>query len=146
MCIGRKLNAVAQLLTVDVLQGAAGRSFCEVCPAGYYCDGATVAPTPCPSGNYCPLGTHFGSEYPCPRGTFNNGTTLAAASQCTPCLPGFYCGNNGTVVCASYSASSVTVACGLNRGGQECARLPPSPLYQHLLLLAPLTLELDMAL
>ena len=37
---------------------ATGRSTCEQCPAGYYCEQNTTDPTsdPCPTGHYCPPG------------------------------------------------------------------------------------------
>lgn len=31
----------------------------------------------------------------CPVGTFSNSTGLTGAQQCTPCLPGSYCGSSG---------------------------------------------------
>ena len=51
----------------------------------------TFALTPCPSGHYCPEGTRFDSEFPCPLGTFNNNTGAGDASACTACSPGKYC-------------------------------------------------------
>ena len=37
---------------------ATGRSTCEQCPSGYYCEQNTTDPTsdPCPTGHYCPPG------------------------------------------------------------------------------------------
>ena len=48
-----------------------------ICPEGYYCEIATVDPTPCPNG------------------TFSNGTGLERESQCFQCTPGFYCNGLG---------------------------------------------------
>ena len=46
---------------------------CYVWPlSGYYCINSTVTPVICPIGHYCPEGTTFDQEYPCPPGTFNN--------------------------------------------------------------------------
>ena len=42
--------------------------------AGWYCINETVNPTICPMGYYCPEGTKFAEEFPCPEGTFNNDT------------------------------------------------------------------------
>ena len=50
---------------------------CNLCDAGHFCDNTGgiwvlgVAST-CPKGYYCPEGTSFGTEHPCPVGTFNN--------------------------------------------------------------------------
>ena len=44
---------------------------------GRYCN-ATFGPVEspdayiCPSGYYCPDGTEYDTQYPCPLGTFNN--------------------------------------------------------------------------
>eukprot|EP01012_Entosiphon_sulcatum_P020572 TRINITY_DN2549_c0_g1_i18.p1 TRINITY_DN2549_c0_g1~~TRINITY_DN2549_c0_g1_i18.p1 ORF type:complete len:7257 (+),score=712.60 TRINITY_DN2549_c0_g1_i18:702-21773(+) len=54
-------------------------------------------PKACPPGYYCPLGTQFATQYPCPPGTFSNSTLLTAASECTPCLPGMYCGTSALI-------------------------------------------------
>jgi hypothetical protein len=40
----------------------------------------------CVAGHYCVDGTRVQSEYPCPAGTFNNITGLAAATDCFDCL------------------------------------------------------------
>lgn len=69
-----------------------GQSACEACPSGFFCAGATAVPSDCPPGFYCPIGTRFGSEYPCPEGTFSNSSNLMATGQCLPCSPGMYCG------------------------------------------------------
>ena len=48
-----------------------------MCPGGFYCN-ATSGPVIiygsyiCPEGYYCPNGTEYAEQYPCPRGTFNN--------------------------------------------------------------------------
>ena len=53
---------------------------CDACPAGYFCDntmGIVVLDndtTICPMGYYCPEGTRYNHEFPCPVGTFNNRT------------------------------------------------------------------------
>ncbi len=44
---------------------------------GFYCN-ATIGPVvwygayTCPEGYYCPNGTQYAEQFPCPRGTFNN--------------------------------------------------------------------------
>lgn len=59
------------------------------CPAGFYCGTeATVEPTVCPKGHYCPEATS--SPLPCNDGTYSNATGRKTAEQCTPANPGFY--------------------------------------------------------
>ena len=60
-------------------QNEVGRWDCKTCEEGFYCN-ATFGPvvhymqTVCPEGHYCPAGTKYDVEFPCPRGTFNNRT------------------------------------------------------------------------
>jgi len=44
---------------------------CLSCPAGSYCVGDHLVPSPCPVGFYCPAGTGYDWQ-PCPPGTFNS--------------------------------------------------------------------------
>lgn len=43
------------------------------------------------SGYYCPAGTKYSTEYPCPLGTFSNVTGLQNVSVCTACPGGYFC-------------------------------------------------------
>ena len=67
---------------------------------GYYCDNS-LAPVAdlgnytCPTGHFCPVGTHRATEHPCNPGTYNNNTGLDSAAQCQECPPGFYCQDSG---------------------------------------------------
>ena len=76
------------------------KDFCKLCPARFYCN-ATYGGVDnfnqyvCPEGHYCPNGTRFAEEFPCENGTFNNLTGRASQSECTPCLPRYYCGEPG---------------------------------------------------
>ncbi|KAH8064675.1 hypothetical protein JL722_1554 [Aureococcus anophagefferens] len=72
-----------------------GASECAACPISHYCELATVTPQWCPKGFYCPLHTQYGSQHPCPNGTFTNRTRLAHEADCEPCSPGHYCGAPG---------------------------------------------------
>ena len=60
-------------------QNTEGQWSCNTCMEGFYCN-ATFGPvvwygqTVCPEGYYCPNGTEYDTQYPCPRGTFNNRT------------------------------------------------------------------------
>ena len=52
---------------------------CIECPAGYFCDNTMEivvldTDTVCPTGYYCPAGTNYNIEFPCPIGKFNNMT------------------------------------------------------------------------
>ena len=42
-------------------------------------------------GYYCPLGTKYATEYPCPLGTWSDISGLGNVSDCTPCPGGYYC-------------------------------------------------------
>jgi len=70
----------------------------ETVVAGYYCVNETVIPTECPTGHYCPLNTRFDTEYPCPKGTFNNQTAAYQLDDCIQCSPGHYCHGQGNTV------------------------------------------------
>ena len=73
------------------------------CDPGYFCrEGADTATPgvgargdagPCPKGHYCPVKT--GEPKNCPTGTYSNVTHLEAASNCTLCGYGHYCGEPG---------------------------------------------------
>ena len=73
---------------------------CKTCPERFYCN-ATFGGVEnynlfiCPEGYYCPNGTRFAEEFPCAIGTFNNLTGRASQSECTACLPRYYCGQAG---------------------------------------------------
>ena len=87
----------------DVLE----QSLCKTCPEGYYCDNTILGreegiipyepPQPCVLGHYCPNGTRFDTEYPCPRGTFGNETKLYAVFHCRQCLAGQRCNGSGLI-------------------------------------------------
>ena len=74
---------------------------CKECPAGYFCDNTMSivildnSTTVCPTGHYCPPGTRYANEFPCPIGTFNNRSGLVSDSDCSPCSGGYYCPTPG---------------------------------------------------
>ena len=73
-----------------------GQSQCEKCCSGYYCpNGSISCSLECPSGHYCPEGTTHHDSYPCPPGTYNNGSKQSNLSGCQPCDPGMYCPTSG---------------------------------------------------
>ncbi len=61
---------------------------CDICPDRHYCEEAAAEAVDCPAGFFCPEGTEFATEFPCPSGTYSNETRLAAASECPLCPPG----------------------------------------------------------
>ncbi|XP_062606170.1 multiple epidermal growth factor-like domains protein 6, partial [Saccostrea cucullata] len=77
-------------------QDQTGQGSCVTCPAGFFCDN-TMAPVVlynssyCPIGYYCPAGTRYSSQYPCPSGTFGNVTGMQAVGDCIQCPGGYYC-------------------------------------------------------
>jgi len=48
-------------------------------------------PAECQEGHFCPDGTRFATQNPCPLGTYSNKTKLVNASQCHPCDGGWFC-------------------------------------------------------
>ncbi|CAB1347527.1 unnamed protein product, partial [Coregonus sp. 'balchen'] len=70
-----------------------------LCDPGFYCTSGATTATPvgvdsgdvCPVGYFCPLGTRFPHEHPCPAGTWSNAVGTQGLSSCWPCLPGLYC-------------------------------------------------------
>ena len=83
------------------------QSECKVCPAGYFCDAllasfifttsghGVVVPFQCPIGYYCPNGTEYASQYPCPIGTFSSSSGVTTQEECIPCTPGSVCTEYG---------------------------------------------------
>uniref|UniRef100_A0A7S3JP84 Chitin-binding type-2 domain-containing protein n=1 Tax=Aureoumbra lagunensis TaxID=44058 RepID=A0A7S3JP84_9STRA len=71
------------------------QSICLQTPLGYYSISGSITYEECPKGYVCPRGTSHPYEFPCPNGTFSNWTGLYDVSQCTPCLPGYYCNSTG---------------------------------------------------
>ncbi|XP_071958404.1 uncharacterized protein [Antedon mediterranea] len=68
---------------------------CLPCPAGKYCENATVTPLDCPVGHYCPESTGYADQYPCPAGSYNNLTGQPNSTNCEYCPPGMYCEGAG---------------------------------------------------
>lgn len=54
--------------------------------------GNYTQPRSCPVGHYCPPGTKFADQYPCPVGTFGDSVQMQDVTECTDCLPGTYTG------------------------------------------------------
>ncbi len=54
-----------------------------------------VSPAVCPAGYYCGPSTEYGTQLPCPVGTYSSATKLQNITQCLACSPGHYCGSSG---------------------------------------------------
>ena len=83
--------------TYNPFQGGSSSTSCLPCQKAFACPstGMTAMTTLCAPGYYCPMGTTFATQYPCPSGTYSDSTMLTQQSECTPCPPGFRC-NTGT--------------------------------------------------
>eukprot|EP01135_Chromosphaera_perkinsii_P005913 Nk52_evm8s371 gene=Nk52_evmTU8s371 len=75
---------------------------CLQCPQSFACGWATgVSVNPkvaCMAGHYCPAGTGFADQFPCPPGTFTGATDLFQSTDCTDCTAGNYCLGGGSTV------------------------------------------------
>lgn len=97
-------------------QNVTGQAECHPCPAGYFCEEAQVTPAECPKGHYCPAGTKYATEFPCPNGTFSNKTMLSTVAECTECIATMYCETEG-----------LFEPTGLCHGGYYCAHGSATP-------------------
>ncbi|XP_019363996.1 PREDICTED: delta-like protein 3 [Gavialis gangeticus] len=68
---------------------------CFKCPEGFYCKAGSSNYTACPTGHYCPKNTEFGTQFPCPRGTYSDAFSIWEASKCQLCPPGKVCSKPG---------------------------------------------------
>ncbi|TSQ58043.1 Sodium channel subunit beta-3 [Bagarius yarrelli] len=72
--------------------GLKSESECRPCPRGWYClAGVGVPSGRCSSGYYCPEGTMYGTQFPCPRGTYSIKMGNGGKEDCVVCLEGHYC-------------------------------------------------------
>lgn len=80
--------------TYNPLNGTGHEFNCLLCTAGSSCPSIALdAPSDtCNEGHYCPNGTIFPNQYPCPPGTFTFNTDLQSPEQCDICPAGRACG------------------------------------------------------
>ncbi|KAK6297043.1 hypothetical protein J4Q44_G00331850 [Coregonus suidteri] len=65
---------------------------CRPCPRGWYCLAGVWGPTGrCSSGHYCPEGTTYGTQFPCPPGTYSTKMGNGQREDCHFCPGGSYC-------------------------------------------------------
>ncbi|XP_053729819.1 SCO-spondin isoform X1 [Synchiropus splendidus] len=72
--------------------GLESESECQPCPAGWYCLAGSGSPSGrCSSGHYCPAGTAYGTQFPCPAGTFSIHMGSRQKEDCLICPDGSFC-------------------------------------------------------
>ncbi|KAF6736840.1 hypothetical protein FQA47_014055 [Oryzias melastigma] len=72
--------------------GLEDESDCQPCPRGWYCLAGSSAPTGrCNSGHYCPEGTAYGTQFPCPAGTYSIQMGNRHTEDCLECPEGSFC-------------------------------------------------------
>lgn len=83
---------------------------CQICDAGFYCNGADSPKTACPAGYFCPTGTKWSTQFPCLPGTKNNLTQQTSSAACVACSGGEYCplGTANAFACPPNSACTNT--------------------------------------
>ncbi|XP_053503641.1 sushi, von Willebrand factor type A, EGF and pentraxin domain-containing protein 1-like [Ictalurus furcatus] len=69
---------------------------CTVCEEGFYCDesfginNVSVLQS-CPKGYYCPKGTRYATQFPCPVGSYNQKEGMVSLNSCLLCPVGHFC-------------------------------------------------------
>ncbi|KAE8295325.1 hypothetical protein D5F01_LYC06251 [Larimichthys crocea] len=65
---------------------------CRPCPKGWYCLAGSGSPSGrCSSGHYCPEGTAYGTQFPCPAGTYSMQMGNRYKEDCLLCPEGSFC-------------------------------------------------------
>ncbi|CAB1443712.1 unnamed protein product [Pleuronectes platessa] len=72
--------------------GQEAESECRPCSQGWYCLAGSGAPSGrCSSGHYCPEGTAYGTQFPCPAGTYSLRMGNRHREDCVICPEGSFC-------------------------------------------------------
>ncbi|XP_077422977.1 uncharacterized protein LOC144052618 isoform X3 [Vanacampus margaritifer] len=72
--------------------GLEAESECQPCPQGWYCLVGSGSPWGrCSSGHYCPEGTAYGAQFPCPAGTYSIYMGNRQKEDCLLCPEGSFC-------------------------------------------------------
>lgn len=96
------------------------------CKPGYYCPPRSTSDEQylCTEGRYCTLGTSI--PFPCPSGTYSNGTGLKKPEDCIDCRPGYYCDSVGLIEPKGQCDESYYCP-----KGQNVSNPIPCPIGQH---------------
>ena len=86
--------------TFNAILGLMQVSECQDCTPGEYCvpEGLEDSAGPCPGGYYCPLGTGDPYSYGCPVGFYRNSSARESFQDCTECISGYYCDEEGLAI------------------------------------------------
>nr|XP_057935999.1 SCO-spondin isoform X4 [Doryrhamphus excisus] len=72
--------------------GLESESECQPCPQGWYCLVGSGSPSGrCSSGHYCPEGTAYGTQFPCPTGMYSLHMGNRQKEDCLACPEGSFC-------------------------------------------------------
>lgn len=108
---------------------------CLECPAGSYCDGTENAggvptgPKDCLEGHYCPPGTKYSDQFPCPMGYYNDAKSGKSPNACLHCGFNKYCPDVGLIApvqcpAGTYNSETTTAAyCTPCDAGYYCSQL-----------------------
>lgn len=81
-----QINAMPKPCRPGYYKETTGSGYCVKCPAKKPCPyyGLTTYETGlyCAPGYYCPEGTRFPNEFPCPAGSFSDSIEIISSSQC----------------------------------------------------------------
>ena len=72
---------------------------CTACSAGKSCPSGATAESACAVNHYCPVGTWYDTQFPCPDGTEYTGTDATQSGDCTNCAGGSLCIKGTKVTC-----------------------------------------------
>ncbi|XP_038155551.1 uncharacterized protein LOC119792815 [Cyprinodon tularosa] len=103
--------------------GLEAETECQPCPRGWYCLAGSAAPSGrCNSGHYCPEGTAYGFQYPCPPGTYSIQMGNRYIEDCLICPEGSFCqmGTSKPSPCPPSSFRRL-------KGGRRLEDCPPCP-------------------
>lgn len=70
---------------------------CQTCTEGWYCEpsGQQTPTAKCPPGFFCPSGTGYKHQNPCPVGFYRNASAAISGMDCSVCIAGSYCNAEG---------------------------------------------------
>ncbi|GMH73236.1 hypothetical protein TL16_g06129 [Triparma laevis f. inornata] len=101
-------------------EGGTSSTVCQLCEPGWACPttGMWQMTVRCQTGHYCPDGTSFVDQFPCPLGSYTDYDNLTIADECTPCPARHACSQ------ATGTISGTIESCA---PGHYCPTSTPSP-------------------